>query len=80
MVFLNVIDENQRGGLGPIGVSKNGEKRIKPGRGHWINKVTNILDKQVSSVVYEDSFKNNVPRRIIVLEICEGRIPSIFRV
>ena len=61
-------------------MSKHGKKRIKPGRGHWINTVTNISDEQVSSVVYEDSFNNNVPRRLIVVEICEGRIPSIFGV
>jgi len=56
------------------------KKKIKAGSGHWINNVTNISDQRVSRVVYEDSFKNNVSRRLRVVVICEGRIPTIFRV
>ena len=80
VVCLSVIEETQRGGLGPTGMLTQKKKRMKAGSGHWINNVTNISDQQVSSVVYEDSFKNNVPRRTIVVVICVGRIPTIFRV
>jgi len=79
VVCLSVIEETQRGGLGPIGTSIK-KKNYKGRSGHWINNVTNISDQQVSSVVYEDSFNNNVPRPLIVVVICEGRIPTIFRV
>jgi hypothetical protein len=79
-VCLSVIEKNQRGCLGLIGLPTHGKKRIKASSEHWINNVTNILFQQVSSIAYEDSFKNNVPRRLMVVEICEGRIPSIFKV
>jgi hypothetical protein len=45
------------------------EKRINPGRGYWSNNVTNISDQEVSSLVYEVSFKNNVTRRLMVVAI-----------